>query len=313
MDRSKTVADDIRDGVAVEYSDNSVETSMATRPLLVTQNFDATLVEPVYGLGFETDLPVFYLRRFAIGGSHGMTRRFTVNSVQFGIASASPGTVDIRLYSIPTGAAFTFANMTLIGRAPFTFSRHLEQVLEDVAVTGTIDTPATTDLVAAVVTTREAQTAGFFIGFNLAGDSAQAYYAMPDSGTPEPTGFRDQHFSHSILISVTGSEEALLSFFAPQTDVTLDSVIDSNTICIAGLNGPSTLKIEHGSYSLNGAPFSAADAWIGNGDTLRLRLRSSSAASTTTAANAVFGGKPHVFAVRTLARKSPPDASTSQT
>ena len=86
----------------------------------ITQSNDPATVEAATGVACTDQVTIadnHFLRRFFLNADHGILVQYNVTSVDFGVESAT-GTnalVNMDLYSIANGAAFTFANMTQIG------------------------------------------------------------------------------------------------------------------------------------------------------------------------------------------------------
>jgi hypothetical protein len=89
--------------------------------------------------------------------------------------------------------------------------------------------------------------------------------------------------------------------FVDQTGVALDTFIYSNTITISGINASATISITGGECSINGGAFASAVGNISNGDTVQVRIISSSSYLTTTSATLIVGGSSDTFSVTTHA------------
>ncbi|TJY59412.1 choice-of-anchor D domain-containing protein, partial [Sinimarinibacterium sp. CAU 1509] len=100
--------------------------------------------------------------------------------------------------------------------------------------------------------------------------------------------------------------------FTPQTDVALDSDIDSNPVAISGIEVAVPISIVGGQYSINGGAFTAVTGTILAGQSVVVRVHSDTAlASTTTATLTVGDGGDAVaadFSVTTLTADTDPDA-----
>ena len=163
-------------------------------------------------------MPVGFIRTTAIcgvdlDGDHGITGTFNITGITIGVELAQSGggtgqPLTVNLYTIPNGAALTFANLTQIGQAVFPNFADTSLSLVDLAVTGTVSDPASQDLVVEIFTP-DGQDAGnsFFIGSNANGEIKPSYLAASDCGISEPAttasiGFPDMH----ILMLVDGVE-----------------------------------------------------------------------------------------------------------
>jgi hypothetical protein len=72
----------------------------------------------------ETTVQNSYLRRFLLNTDYGVSRAFTVTTVNIGVESAVAGQgltqpVVVNLYTIPVGGSLIYANLTLIGTRTF--------------------------------------------------------------------------------------------------------------------------------------------------------------------------------------------------
>lgn len=68
--------------------------------------------------------------------------------------------------------------------------------------------------------------------------------------------------------------------FTDQADVSLSTVIVSNSVTIAGINAAAAISVSGGEYSVNGAAFVSSPGTVVLNDTVRVRHTSSSANST---------------------------------
>jgi len=96
--------------------------------------------------------------------------------------------------------------------------------------------------------------------------------------------------------------------FAAQSNVELDSWITSESITITGLGQDISADVTAGGleFSINGGDFSAQPATISNGQTLRVRILSSSSYSSTRTASIMIGSETVNFSVTTLASEEAP-------
>jgi|GEM_PF-2492747 len=92
-----------------------------------------------------------------------------------------------------------------------------------------------------------------------------------------------------------------------QTDTARDTVVDSNTVTVSGINAASAISILGGEYSLDGGAYTSSAATISNGQTVSVRQTSSADFSTTTTATLTIGGVNGVFSVTTLAIDETPE------
>ena len=88
--------------------------------------------------------------------------------------------------------------------------------------------------------------------------------------------------------------------FTDQTGVALSTVMESNSITVAGINTAAPISNTGGEYAVNGGAYTASAGMVNNGDTVRVRRTSSGSFSTTTEAVLTIGGVSDGFSVTTL-------------
>ncbi|MCK5353620.1 MAG: hypothetical protein KAJ63_00765, partial [Methyloprofundus sp.] len=89
--------------------------------------------------------------------------------------------------------------------------------------------------------------------------------------------------------------------FIDQNNVALSSLINSNSITIAGINAATSVSISGGEYSLDGgASFTTNSGSLLNNQTVIVRTQSSANYLTSTAANLTVGGLSDAFNITTL-------------
>lgn len=89
--------------------------------------------------------------------------------------------------------------------------------------------------------------------------------------------------------------------FTDQTNVALSTVIESNTITVAGINASTSISITGGEHNINSAGWSSASSTVTNGQTIQVRHTSSGSNSTTTDTVLTVGGVSDTFTSTTLA------------
>jgi len=106
----------------------------------------------------------------------------------------------------------------------------------------------------------------------------------------------------------------IFSFMA-QTDVALNTTVTSNTITVSGIGAATAISISGGTYSVNGGIYKSTSSTVANGDTVTVKLTSSSSYSTAKTATLTIGGISGAFKATTIANDSIPDSFsfTSQT
>jgi hypothetical protein len=90
--------------------------------------------------------------------------------------------------------------------------------------------------------------------------------------------------------------------FAPQINVPLSTIINSNTILVSGNDAPAIISISAGQYSINGGAFTSAAGTVNQYDTVQVRQTSSATNNTETDITLSIGTPPQtgVFAVTTI-------------
>ncbi len=87
--------------------------------------------------------------------------------------------------------------------------------------------------------------------------------------------------------------------FVDQTGVELNTVVTSNAITVTGINAAAPISITGGTYSINGSPYTSASGTVDNGNTVMVRVTSSSSYSTTVNATLTIGDVSDTFSVTT--------------
>ncbi|MBB4859617.1 hypothetical protein HNO88_002946 [Novosphingobium chloroacetimidivorans] len=89
--------------------------------------------------------------------------------------------------------------------------------------------------------------------------------------------------------------------FTDVTGAALNTVYESNTITIAGIDSPSALAIAGGQYSKNGGAYASGPTTVVNGNTIKVRGTSSSASSTAVNVVLTIGGVSDTYTITTAA------------
>lgn len=87
--------------------------------------------------------------------------------------------------------------------------------------------------------------------------------------------------------------------FTPQTGSPLNTSVTSNTITASGIDATTAISISGGQYSVNGGGFISTAGTVSNGNTVTVRLTSSSSYATTSQATLNIGGVIGSFSVTT--------------
>ena len=96
--------------------------------------------------------------------------------------------------------------------------------------------------------------------------------------------------------------------FSDQTDVTLETIITSDSITISGLDEAATISITGGEYSIDSGIFTDVEGSVENGQTVTIRLTSSNSVSTTTEAILTISDISDTFSVTTQSVDTTPDS-----
>jgi hypothetical protein len=98
--------------------------------------------------------------------------------------------------------------------------------------------------------------------------------------------------------------------FTDVTNATLSTQYTSNTITVSGIDAASPISITGGTYSINGGAYTSSSGTITNGQTVSVRVTSSSSFSTAVNATLTIGGVSDTYTVTTLASDTTPDPFT---
>jgi hypothetical protein len=89
--------------------------------------------------------------------------------------------------------------------------------------------------------------------------------------------------------------------FTPQTGVTPETLITSNTITVTGINSAASISISGGTYSINGGAFTSAASTVSSGKTIRVNVLSALDYDSSASATLTIGGVSATFTVTTAA------------
>jgi len=114
--------------------------------------------------------------------------------------------------------------------------------------------------------------------------------------------------TRTIVITVQNVVEDTTPNAFTFTDVTgaaLSTVVESNTITVAGIDGPATMTITGGQYQINGGAWASASTTVVATNTVK--VRGTSSASSSTAVNVVLtiGGVSDTFTITTASSSLP--------
>lgn len=133
-------------------------------------------------------------------GDFGISGGFTPTSVSFAVQETANGNTPVTatLYTLPAGAAFTFANLTPIGSGTTT-------VTSDFGSTYTVPVAASAEIAPDDILVVSVAGSAVYFGGNAAAETSPTYLASDACGTPEPTDAAELGFPDSnIILDVTG-------------------------------------------------------------------------------------------------------------
>ncbi|MDD5197505.1 MAG: M4 family metallopeptidase [Candidatus Gracilibacteria bacterium] len=154
-----------------------------------------------------------------------------------------------------------------------------------------------------------------YVGTNSNGDTLRVYRS-DTGGLFDPIDscivslgicqFQTNHFSYFAFATPSDSTPDTFTFTA-QTGVERSVNTDSNIATLSGTNTSSVISISGGSYSINSLAYTTATGIIYNGDTVKVRVMSSSSYNTISQAVVTIGSVSASFSVTT---KSAPVVSS---
>lgn len=154
------------------------------------------------------------------------------------------------------------------------------------------------------------------------------YYSTACTIVPDPTASSyslsvwsfafDQFFNlivadivvQGTITPVSGDSTPDQFTFTDQSNVSLNSVITSNTITVSGINTTSAISISGGTYSINGGTYTSASGTVSNGNTVSVRHTSSGSFSTGTNTVLNIGGVTDTFTSTTRVADTTPNQFT---
>ncbi|NYI81064.1 carboxypeptidase regulatory-like domain-containing protein [Nocardioides panzhihuensis] len=133
-------------------------------------------------------------------GDFGVSGSFTPTSVSFAVQESANGNTPVTatLYTLPEGAAFTFANLTPIGSGTTT-------VTDEFGSLYTVSIATSTEIAPDDILVVGVAGGAVYFGGNPAAETSPTYLASDACGTPEPTDAAGLGFPDSnIILDVTG-------------------------------------------------------------------------------------------------------------
>lgn len=235
------------------------------------------LTAPLNNSGSDRTATVTYTTSTSFGASHTMT--FTV----------SQASIDA------TCDQFTFTDVTNAAAS--------STVTDSITITGINTT---------VYVQYSGDTGGFRIGSSGSFTTAAKFAVNNDTVEVQLNTAATGGASRSATINVSGVSDTFTATtatdttptafsFTDRTDITANTAIESNTITITGINASTTASLSGGSaqMSVNGGTFTSSNQTIGVGDTIKLKLTSSSTAGATVSTTLTVGGVSDTWSVTT--------------
>ncbi len=95
--------------------------------------------------------------------------------------------------------------------------------------------------------------------------------------------------------------------FTSRAFVPINASITSRAVVITGINTPTIIAITNGQYNINNGVFTSTNSTLNNGDSVRIKLLSSSQFNTMVSTTITIGGVTATFSVHTKAQDITPD------
>ena len=180
----------------------------------ITQSNDPATVEAATGVACSDQVTIsdnHFLRRFFLSADHGIVVQYNVTSVDFGVESVA-GTnavAEMITYSIASGAAFTYANMTTLDSTSRVLADGTALAIENFVVTGSIVDPVAQDLVVDMYWPDSDTWLGF-PGANTSGETQPSYLSSIGCGINDPTTYASINFPDvALVVTVNGDEQVV--------------------------------------------------------------------------------------------------------
>ncbi|MBM3351335.1 MAG: DUF1566 domain-containing protein [Betaproteobacteria bacterium] len=103
-----------------------------------------------------------------------------------------------------------------------------------------------------------------------------------------------------VALTVTSDTTPDAFSFTAQSDVAISTLIESNTITVAGINAAATISVTNGEYRINGGAYTSTAGTVTNGQTVTVRHTSSASGSAATNTTLTIGGVSATFTSTTL-------------
>ncbi|MBK8761428.1 MAG: putative Ig domain-containing protein [Sulfuritalea sp.] len=113
----------------------------------------------------------------------------------------------------------------------------------------------------------------------------------------------------SVAVTTSANDTIPDAFaFTNATGQTINAVIESNAITVAGINAAAAISIVGGDYQINGGAWTTAAGTVSNGQTVKLRHTASGAIGTTISTTLTIGGVAGSFSSTTSGNTAPTES-----
>ncbi len=205
--------------------------------------------------------------------------------------------------SIGSTSSYTFTNVTTNHAISASFRMITYEISASAGAGGSVSPAGST--IKGIGSNQEytiAPDPGYFISDVLvdgASVGARASYTF--------TNLQANHSINAVFMFADTTPDPFV--FVDQADVKPGALASSNTVTVLGINVPTIISISGGEYSINGGTFTSAAGTVMNGDSVSVRLTSSTYYSTRTEAMLSIGTASANFSVTTKANTAPTAAA----
>ncbi len=109
--------------------------------------------------------------------------------------------------------------------------------------------------------------------------------------------------SFNIVLAPTDTTPLPFTFI-DQTGVALNTLIESNTITVGGIDAATAISVTGGEYSINGGAYTSISGTVVLGNTVKVRQTSSASNNTSVNTTLNIGGVTDVFTTKTLTQNN---------
>lgn len=194
------------------------------------------------------------------------------------------------------------------GTAPVVLTSLTQAIDENEPLSLTVETD-----IPANITVRSGDAAALFdVGEDDTGALSLDFEALPSqavgntlvlplraASVDTPTAFTD--FSITFTIGNVTEDTTPQGFsFVDEPEALVSAVVESNTITVAGVDGPTDISVSGGEYSVNGGAYTSTSGTVVAGDTVKVRHTASASNSTPTNTVLTIGGISDTFTTITV-------------